>query len=84
MNIKNISTEDLINYITWTVTGATLIRLALHWTRQLLQIWISETSTFWIIYGKLELSLSYIAGSLAAYGNKTSLPKKENGNTPLL
>ena len=49
---------------------ASVLRIGLHWLRGLLAISIGEGSKFWLFYDKLELSLTYISVSLAAYGKK--------------
>lgn len=57
------------------VLVATVGRIALHWARGMFEIWVPVTESraskiFWGFYSKLELTLSYAAGSLAAYGRQ--------------
>lgn len=62
--------EDLLDLLTKIVAIATGVRIALHWLRQGLEIWIPAGSSFWPIYDKIELTAGYVAGSLAAWGKK--------------
>ena len=72
-----LSVENLLTYLSYIVTVATVLRIGLHWGRELLKVWVPPRSSLWPFYDKIELSLAYIAGSLAAFGRKTPLSSLE-------
>ena len=68
----DLSVSSLIKYAAEASFGASLLRVALHWTRGLVKEWVSPASRLWLFYDKMESTLSYISISLAAYGQKTA------------
>lgn len=65
------TTEDWIALIAQITMGASIVRIALHWLRNLplLQV-IPATSGFWKAFDLIESTLAYISISLAAFGKK--------------
>jgi len=70
IDFSHLTVTDLLNWATRIVTGATAVRIGLHWARQGLAIWIEPGASFWSFYDKVELTMAYLAGSLAALGRK--------------
>lgn len=66
--------EEVITYTTYVTTGASILRIILHWLRQfpLLLFFVpdKEESNFWKFYTAIELSTTYISISLAAFGKQ--------------
>jgi len=71
-----IDVERVIDWIVWASFAASLSRVALHWGRDGLAIWIKPESSFWGFYDNVEATLGWLAVSLSKYGKRTQVAEE--------
>src|SRR5690349_6238929 len=70
--IMHWTTGDWLNLATEIVTVASVLRVALHWVRNIpLLQFIPAGSWFWKLFDAVEATLGYVAISLSSLGKKT-------------
>lgn len=67
-----ITLVQITNWITWIVTGSTVIRICLYRLPDLLNIWIPKDRPFWLTYAKLletfDVVTGWLSGALSKFG----------------
>lgn len=75
--LAHISILEIVNFLTAALTVASIVRVILYRLPDLLHVWISSSSKFWLGYAKLvescDVILGWISGALAKYGKSDLL-----------
>jgi hypothetical protein len=64
---------DLVTIINWLARislAASFARVALHWAKDGLAIWIEPGASFWRFYSNVESTFAWLAVSLTKFGRK--------------
>jgi hypothetical protein len=72
-----ITLIQIVNWLTWIVAGATVVRIALYRLPDLLTVWIPRNRPFWLTYAKLleslDVVIGWLSGALAKFGKSDLL-----------
>jgi hypothetical protein len=71
-----VDVVQVIDWITRVSLAASLARVALHWAKDGLAIWIEPGASFWNVYAKLEASLGWLSVSLSKYGKREQVAEE--------
>lgn len=55
---------------------ASLVRVALHWAKDGVVLWIEPGASFWGFYAKLEATMAWLAISLQKFGSRRQVAEE--------